>query len=257
MDTGRREGVPAAGNSAVNPLPAAYMLPLRRPDAGNITFKRIPLIVLPMDEGHHHGEDFDARLSACGVAEPVRTYLSRCAQFHSSPAPGLLIGAFMVDYALELLGANPEEKLFSVCETPKCLPDAPQVITHGTTGNGRLKVLPIGRFALTLNRASDKATADAVRVYVDLEKIRQFPIIDAWFANSPTFSKHTQGNALQEQIFMAGRKFLSYEKVRVPVTFREPWQPVKCPSCGETVPDYMAVDGKCGACGSMKYYEKI
>src|SRR5208283_3944830 len=112
MDTGRREGVPAAGNSAVNLLPAAYMLPLRRPDAGNITFKRISLIVLPMDEGHHHGEDFDARLSACGVAEPVRTYLSRCAQFHSSPAPGLLIGAFMVDYALELLGAHPDEKLF-------------------------------------------------------------------------------------------------------------------------------------------------
>ena len=34
----------------------------------------------------------------------------------------------MVDYALELLDATTEEKLFAVCETPKCLPDAPQVI---------------------------------------------------------------------------------------------------------------------------------
>ena len=130
-----------------------------------------------MDEGHHHhhGGDFDARLTACGVAEPVRTYLSQCAQFHSSPAPGLLIGAFMVDYALELLGANPDEKLFSVCETPKCLPDAPQVIAHSTTGNGRLKVIPIGRFALTMNRASTDKTADGFRVVRGSGKDQGFP----------------------------------------------------------------------------------
>ncbi|MFZ1127192.1 FmdE family protein [Methanoregula sp.] len=211
-----------------------------------------------MEKGYRHdNEDFDARIKACGVSEPVSTYLSRCAQFHSSPAPGLLIGAFMVDYALELLGAQPGEKLFSVCETPKCLPDAPQVIAHATTGNGRLKVVPIGRFALTMNRASDKPTTDGIRVYVDPQKIRQFPVIDIWFANSPTFNKHTMGTNLQEQIFRAGRKILSYEKVRVPVKIKEAWQPVTCPTCGETVPDYLVVDGKCGACGPMKYYEKI
>ncbi|MGA9086239.1 MAG: FmdE family protein [Methanoregula sp.] len=211
-----------------------------------------------MEKGYRHdNEDFDARIKACGVSEPVSTYLSRCAQFHSSPAPGLLIGAFMVDYALELLGAQPGEKLFSVCETPKCLPDAPQVIAHATTGNGRLKVVPIGRFALTMNRASDKPTTDGIRVYVDPQKIRQFPVIDIWFANSLTFNKHTMGTNLQEQIFRAGRKILSYEKVRVPVKIKEAWQPVTCPTCGETVPDYLVVDGKCGACGPMKYYEKI
>jgi len=211
-----------------------------------------------MEKGYRHdNEDFDALIKACGVSEPVRTYLARCAHFHSSPAPGLLIGAFMVDYALDLLGANPGEKLFTVCETPKCLPDAPQVISHSTTGNGRLKVVPIGRFALTMNRVSDGPTADGFRVCIDLEKIQAFPVIDKWFANSPEFNKHTMGTALQEQIFIAGRKILSYEKVRVPVKLKEAWQPVTCPTCGETVPDYMVVDGKCGACGPMKYYEKI
>jgi formylmethanofuran dehydrogenase subunit E len=163
----------------------------------------------------------------------------------------------MVDYALELLGALPGEKIFSVCETPKCLPDAPQVIAHSTTGNGRLKVIPIGRFALTMNRVSDEPTAEGFRVYVDSEKIKMFPIIDKWFANSPTFNKHRMGTDLQEQIFMAGRKILSYEKVRVPVKIKKVWQPVTCPTCRETVPDYLVVDGKCGACGSMKYYEKV
>ena len=163
----------------------------------------------------------------------------------------------MMDYALDLLGASPDEKLFAVCETPKCLPDAPQVIAHITTGNGRLKVLPIGRFAISVNRASESPTAEAVRVYVDLEKITKFPVIDKWFANSPEFKKRTMGVELQEQIFRAGRDLLSYEKVRVPVKIKEAWQPVTCPCCGETVPDYMVVDGKCGACGPMKYYEKI
>ncbi|MGA2162504.1 MAG: formylmethanofuran dehydrogenase subunit E family protein [Methanoregula sp.] len=213
-----------------------------------------------MEKGHHNyhdSEEFDARIKASGVSEPVSTYLSRCAKFHSSPAPGLLIGAFMMDYALELLGAHPDEKLFAVCETPKCLPDAPQVIAHITTGNGRLTVLPIGRFAITVNRASDKPIADAVRVYIDLEKIKQVPVIESWFSNSPSFNKHTMGIALQEEIFRNGRKLLSYEHVRVPVKFKESWKPVTCPSCRETVPDYMVVDGKCGACGPMKYYEKL
>ena len=102
-----------------------------------------------------------------------------------------------------------DEKLFAVCETPKCLPDAPQVIAHITTGNGRLRVLPIGRFAITVNRASDKPTADAVRVYVDPEKIKRFPVIEAWFSNSPSFSKHTMGIALQKEIFRNGRNLLS------------------------------------------------
>ena len=210
-----------------------------------------------MEKGHmhHHADDFDARIMACGVPEPMRTYLSRCGQFHSSPAPGLLVGAFMVDYALELLGASPDEKLFAVCETPKCLPDAPQVIAHWTA-EWPAKVLPIGRFALSLNKSTDNPTADAVRVFVDMDKIQQFPVIDLWFSNSLQFNKHTQGTDLQEQIFVAGRKILSSEKVKVPVTFKEPWKPVVCPSCKETVPDYLVVDGKCGACGPMKYYVK-
>ncbi|MDD1703430.1 MAG: formylmethanofuran dehydrogenase subunit E family protein [Methanoregula sp.] len=212
-----------------------------------------------MESGHHHHDnrEFAERIKACGVREPVSTYLMRCAEFHSSPAPGLMVGTFMVDYAIELLGASPDDKLFAVCETPKCMPDAPQVIARITTGNGRLQVLPIGRFAITINPVSTEPKVEGVRVYVDLEKLKNFPVIDAWFNNRPDFSKKDMGITLQEDIFRAGRKFLSYERVRVPVSQKESWKPVKCPTCGETVPDYMVVDGKCAACGPMKYYEKI
>ena len=210
-----------------------------------------------MEKGYRHdNEDFDARIKACGVSEPVSTYLSRCAQFHSSPAPGLLIGAFMVDYALELLGAQPGEKLFSVCETPKCLPDAPQVIAHATTGNGRLKVVPIGRFALTMNRASDKPTTDGSG---SMSIPKRSGSSRSLISGSRTASRSTSTRwerISRSRSFVPGRKILSGQKVRVPVKIKEAWQPVTCPTCGETVPDYLVVDGKCGACGPMKYYEK-
>ena len=104
---------------------------------------------------HDSSTTLNTRMLTCGVNERLKDYITRCVVFHTSPAPGVLIGAFIMDYALELLGAIPGEKLFAVCETPKCLPDAPQVIANCTTGNNRLKVLPIGKFAITLNRASD------------------------------------------------------------------------------------------------------
>ncbi len=206
---------------------------------------------------HDSSNALNARMHACGVNDRMNDYIMRCVAFHTSPAPGVLIGAFMMDYALELLEATVGEKLYAVCETPKCLPDAPQVIANCTTGNNRLKVVPIGKFAITLNRASENPKTEGVRVYVDSKKLKKYPVIDLWYANDPTFNKKTMEFALQEEIFRSGRDILSSERVRVPVRYKQKWQPVSCPSCGESVPDYLVIDGKCGACGSMKYYEEI
>jgi formylmethanofuran dehydrogenase subunit E len=92
---------------------------------------------------------------------------------------------------------------------------------------------------------------------VDLAKLKKFRTIDTWYANSPEYDKATMKDSLQDEIFRAGRKILSFERVRVGVNAKRKWKSVTCPGCGETVPDYMVVDGRCGACGSMKYYEKI
>lgn len=209
--------------------------------------------------GKHEYPDkkLKAVMEAHSISPRLQDQIQQLSGFHTYAAPGVLIGAFMVDYALELTHANPEEKLYGVCETPKCLPDALQVIAHCTTGNNRLRVIPIGKFAITLNGPSDKENTEAVRVYVDLNKMKKFPVLDMWYANSPSYDKHTMSDRLQEEIFRAGRDILSYEKVRVTVTPKKKWKSVTCPICGETVPDYLAVDGRCGACGSMKYYTGI
>jgi len=191
------------------------------------------------------------------ILPQLQGQIQELSAFHTYPAPGILIGAFMVDYALELLKADPAQKLYGVCETPKCLPDALQVIAHCTTGNSRLRVIPIGKFAITLNGSSEMETTEAVRVYVDLKKLKKYPVIDIWYANSPTYDKHTMKDQLQDEIFKAGRDILSFENVRVKVNPKKKWKSVTCPGCGETIPDYLIVDGHCAACGPMKYYEEI
>ena len=111
--------------------------------------------------------------------EPPQEIL-RLAEFHTYPARGVLIGAFMVDYAMELLGVTKGQKLYGVCETTKCLPDTLQVLSHITIRNNRLKIMSTRKFAITTNLSSENATADAVRVYMDMEKLKIYPTIDIW-----------------------------------------------------------------------------
>jgi len=205
-------------------------------------------------------DELNARMDACGVDPRVKDQLFRCISFHTFPAPGLLIGAFMVDYALELLGVAPgtDEKLYAVCETHKCAPDALQVIAHCTYGNNRLRIVDIGKFALTINRASEGDRARGIRVYVDPRKLSRFSIIHTWFTNSPDFDKKTMTKPLFNEIFSAGRKILSSEHVWVTVEGKKAWKAVTCLKCGEMVPDYsLGPDGLCAACGALGYYEKI
>jgi formylmethanofuran dehydrogenase subunit E len=212
-----------------------------------------------MQAGHHEWspEALTASMKKNGISPALMQQILRLSEFHTYPAPGVLIGAFMVDYALELLGGTPDKKLYGVCETPKCLPDALQVIACCTTGNNRLRVVPIGKFAITLNAPSEVETAEAVRVYMDLAKLKKYPTIDIWYANSPAYDKHTMKERLQEEIFRAGRNILSSEQVQVAVKKKKKWSSVICPCCGETVPDYLIEGDHCGACGSMKYYKKV
>ncbi|OPX64786.1 formylmethanofuran dehydrogenase subunit E family protein [Methanoregula sp. PtaB.Bin085] len=212
-----------------------------------------------MQAGHHEcsPEALKAGMKKAGIKPDLQEQILRLSEFHTYPAPGVLIGAFMVDLALELLGVSMDRKLYAICETPKCLPDALQILARCTTGNNRLRVVPIGKFAITLNTPTESETADAVRVYVDLQKLKKFPTIDLWYANSPAYDRHTMKGRLRDEIFRAGRDILSFENVRVPVIKKKKWTSVTCPCCWETVPDYLFQGDRCGACGSMRYYKRI
>jgi formylmethanofuran dehydrogenase subunit E len=55
-----------------------------------------------------------ALMERLGVDPRIQDYVTRSIRFHTHPAPGILISVFMVDYALELLGASPGERLYAV-----------------------------------------------------------------------------------------------------------------------------------------------
>jgi formylmethanofuran dehydrogenase subunit E len=178
-------------------------------------------------------------------------YLQQLKSFHGNQAPGLIIGWSMVNLALRSL---PEEGLFNaVCETPACLPDAIQLLTSCTIGNGRLTVLNIGRFAAALYEIYGGV---GVRVYLDSIKLKKYPEINSWFFKLK--SKREQDfQLLISQILEAEEQIVSMQRVRVqPVSLRrKKMGPVAdCPLCGESYP---VRDGlSCRACqGESPYVE--
>ncbi len=75
------------------------------------------------------------------LAHSFDEYLNMVASFHGSPAPGVLMGGYMIDYAYRNLPEGGEYDI--ICETAKCLPDAVQLLTPCSIGNRWLKIIDV------------------------------------------------------------------------------------------------------------------
>ena len=160
-------------------------------------------------------------------------YLHLVKSFHGNLAPGLIIGGFMVDLAMKNL---PEGEFFdAISETPVCLPDAVQILTPCTIGNGWLSIVNFGRFAVTLY---EKYSGKGVRVYLDTEKLNDWPEVRDWYLKKKKKNEQDP-EVLLAQIKKAGHKLLSIQKVHVDFekVRRRKMGPVGiCPVCGEAYP---------------------
>ncbi len=153
--------------------------------------------------------------------------------FHGYPAPGLLIGGYMVAALKEKM---PDGTLYeALVETKKCLPDAVQLLTVCSTGNGWMRVLNLGRYAVSLY---DKHTFDGWRASIDMEKLNNFSEIKAWFLKEKT-KQEQDTDRLFSEIEEAGDQYLTL----VPVHIRRRLQKKKtseplgvCPICREAYP---------------------
>jgi formylmethanofuran dehydrogenase subunit E len=132
-------------------------------------------------------------------------FLQLVKSFHGHAAPGVVIGGIMVEAARRQL---PAEVLFdALCETRNCLPDAIQLLTPCTIGNGWLKVVNLDRFALTLY---DKYQGEGVRVFLDPAKVAGWPEINTWYRKLKP--KREQDPArLREEIKNAGTDILGWQ----------------------------------------------
>ncbi|MGE4536981.1 MAG: FmdE family protein [Desulfovibrio sp.] len=176
-------------------------------------------------------------------------FLEVAAAFHGNPAPGLIIGGFMVDAARAFL---PEGILFdAVVETKKCLPDAVQILTPPSYGNGWMRVLNLGRYALSLY---DKTTGEGYRVWLDPEHLRAWPEIHAWYLKTKP-KKEQNRERLFAEIKAGARSLCRVAKVRARPDFvAKPHMGAigVCPVCGE---GYPTADGAiCRGCAGEAPY---
>ena len=179
-------------------------------------------------------------------------YVQLVTSFHGSLAPGLLIGGFIVDLALKSL---PEGEFFdAICETPVCLPDAVQLLTPCTVGNGWVKILEFGRFAVTLY---EKQGGEGVRVYLDSEKLKNWPEVYSWFFKLKT-KKEQDYDLLISQIKESGHGMLSMQRVKVDpesLSRKKAGPSAICPSCGEAYP--VKHGAQCRSCAGESPYLEI
>ena len=164
----------------------------------------------------------------CGLS--LEDYLIRMEEFHGYRSPGLLIGGIMVDVALRQLGSTPY--LNVVTETVVCLPDAVQLLTPCTIGNGFLQVLDWGKFALT---CYDRLELSGVRVRMKSEALSDYPLIRDWFERSNRTREKPRFEDLTPEILAGGEDLVAYRHVRLHKALKDtaPVHTVKCPDCKE------------------------
>jgi formylmethanofuran dehydrogenase subunit E len=187
-------------------------------------------------------------LHLCGLGR--KAFLEKIKQFHGMVAPGLVIGGFMVDYASELLGGNSEAD--AIVETVHCLPDAIQIFTPCTYGNGWMKVLDWDKFALSLY---DKRSLKGFRVWLDVRKAKSFPNIYNWYMRLKP-KKELPLEVLLQTIFDAQRSVLTSCPISITAYYekKKKGEITVCTDCGEAYP--VSQGYTCLACQGKAYYEK-
>lgn len=184
----------------------------------------------------------------CGVS--LEDYLISMEEFHGYRSPGLLIGGMMVDVSLRELGETPY--LNVVTETVVCLPDAVQLLTPCTTGNGFLQVLDWGKFALT---SYDRLSLSGVRVRLNSAALGRYPLIHQWFERSKrTPPEKPVFEELASEILEAGDGLILHSAVRLHRALKDSERVLtgQCPECGEPYP--LRLGSSCPACQGEAYY---
>ncbi|HQP31125.1 MAG TPA: formylmethanofuran dehydrogenase subunit E family protein, partial [Deltaproteobacteria bacterium] len=147
----------------------------------------------------------------------------------------------MVDIAQANL---PQGELYDViCESRQCLPDAVQILTPCTIGNGWLRIVDTSRYAVIF---FNKYTGAGVRVHLDAARLADWPALRAWFLKE-TPKKDQNRDRIIDEFRRAGTSIYGIDKVTVKPEFISS-SPKKtsavgiCPGCGEA---YRLQHGPC------------
>ncbi|MEW6719933.1 MAG: FmdE family protein [Thermodesulfobacteriota bacterium] len=178
-------------------------------------------------------------------------FAERVKNFHGHASPGVILGGIMVQ---EALGRLPEGTVFNaICETRFRLPDAVQMLTPCTAGNGRLRVLDFGRFALCL---FDRTGGEGIRVFLDPRKAASRNNVMKWYFEEAQ-EQEREDESLLAVIREAGTRLIETSPVKLKPRFfdgKRKGGMSACPLCGER---FLSLDGAfCRACQGETPYEE-
>ncbi len=183
----------------------------------------------------------------CGIK--FEEFLIRMEEFHGYRSPGILMGGLMIDSALRELEPTPH--LNVVSETVVCLPDAIQLLTPCTFGNGFMQVLDWGKFAIT---AYDRQTLTGVRTFLNYIRMPDYLLINNWFERTGQPREKPPFEELAQEILTAGPNLILNSSVRLHRSLKDSksMPTGHCTKCGESYTMYL---GKvCPACSGDAYY---
>lgn len=176
--------------------------------------------------------------------------LEKAKNFHGEICGGVLTGTKMAIYAIEKLNLKFNEKnpeLIAIVEIDRCVYDAVQAITQGSTGTKSVKLIDYGKFAVTFY---NKETDEAIRL-TDVD------------ASSSVNTGETIDERIERYKNIPANELFKVEDVKV--FFDEnnlPGMPTikkRCSVCDEVVLDnkHSLINGKpiCKSCFKGSYYE--
>jgi len=183
----------------------------------------------------------------CGLA--LKDFMVRMEEFHGYRSPGILLRGCMLGTALDEL--TPTPYLNIVSETVVCLPDAIQLLTPCTLGNGFLQIRDWGKFALT---AYDRKTLAGVRASLDHQRMAAYPLVLQWFDRSARTGPKPEFEALSDELLTAAKEVIVCREVAVLRALKETQaiQTGICPVCGESYARRLG--DSCPACAGKAYY---
>lgn len=136
--------------------------------------------------------------------EELKRQTNKVEELHGYLSPGAALGIPMLNYACEILGCDLNDELFVTVESLNCLPDAIMALTRSTVGNKRLTIKDVGKFAITVSKKwGDKS----VRVFIDIDKLKEYPIVYDWFMNT----KDIPHEEVAPEVLKAWTNILSYK----------------------------------------------
>ena len=183
----------------------------------------------------------------CGM--DLNDFIVHMEEFHGYRSPGILLGGFMIEAALDRLG--PTHYINIVSETVVCLPDAVQLLTPCTIGNGFLQLLDWGKFAIT---AYDRMTLAGVRAGLNHDRLISFPMIRQWFDRTEPRGEKPAFEDLAAEILTAKGKLIVCREVKLYKALKESTsvRTQNCPECGDSYPARLGEE--CPGCSGQAYY---